>query len=435
MKFYITSKISDNMFKTPEGYLLCVGVPIARTGDMVYGEGETPLEPGEDGKVIVTRTAEEVFRPETVASFEGKSFTIQHPEDFVVPDNWATLTKGIAKNLRRGTGANENDLLADILVTEKTAIQLVESGVREVSCGYEAEYVQTGIGRGVQKNIIGNHIALVQQGRAGSSYAINDHIGKGSPMKLSDKLKAYFAKAQDEALKIAETADAEEPPKKEEKPKEESKDSQGYDELVQMMKDMSSKLEGMAPKAADATKPPSEGAPAETVAKDEPVESGLEARLKKCEEMLAKLMEMESQEAGDEAGEEEAEESEDEDCEDKSEEGMLVGDSASRVEILAPGMKASGKDFKAKALLAAYETKDGKEVIDVFTKGEALDVKDEKKVDTLFIAASELLKVKRTASLSKAKTHDDFRSNIGEPKGAMTPERLNEIHAKFYNQH
>ena len=64
-----------------------------------------------------------------------------------------------------------------MLIKESMTIKLVKAGLREVSCGYEAEYEQTGDGEGIQTNIVGNHIALVEQGRAGQSYAINDHKG------------------------------------------------------------------------------------------------------------------------------------------------------------------------------------------------------------------------------------------------------------------
>src|ERR1019366_7797155 len=99
MKFYTTSKISENMHETPEGYLVCVGVSIARTGEMSYGPGETPLEVGPDGIVLVTRDAKEVFRPETIASFEGKAVTLAHPTEFVSPINWTVLTKGVLQNI------------------------------------------------------------------------------------------------------------------------------------------------------------------------------------------------------------------------------------------------------------------------------------------------------------------------------------------------
>jgi hypothetical protein len=91
-------------------------------------------------------------------------------------------------------------------------------------------------------------------------------------------------------------------------------------------------------------------------------------------------------------------------------------------------MKAEGNDIKAKAIIAAYATKDGKTVIDQFTGGKLPDVKDEKAVDAIFIGASEVLKVTRAAELSKTKTHDAVPQT---PKGPVTAEQLNELHSKF----
>jgi len=442
MKFYTTSKISENIHETPEGFLVCIGVPIARTGEMVYGEGETPLEVGEDGRILINREADEVFRPETIASFEGKAVTITHPTEFVSPDNWSRLAKGVLQNVRRGEGEQENDLIADLLITDGMAINLVKNGLREVSCGYEAEYHQTGEGRGLQTNIVGNHLALVDEGRAGSSYAINDHKGKDSKMSVKEKIKAIFAKAQDEAMAAA--GDAEPEKKPEPKKEEKAKDAASYDELVKMVKDLGAKIESMAkPKDAAEEKPAPEK---KDDAKDEeaPAEVSMEDRLKSLEAAVAKLLERESKEdevpVDDAEGEEEEEsedaESEDAEGEEESEDEAMVGDTAdtaSRVEILAPGMKASAKDSKAKALIAAYATKDGKAVIDQLTGGKAPEVKDAARVNTLFIAASELLKASRTSELSKTKTRD-FNSASETPKGAMTAEQMNEINAKHYGQ-
>lgn len=448
MKFYTTAKLSENMHETPEGFLVCVGVAIARTGEMIYGAGETPLEPGTDGRVIVQRDADEVFRPETLASFEGKPVTIQHPNDFVSPVNWSSLAKGSLQNVRRGKGESENDLIADLLITDSVAIALVKNGLREVSCGYEAEYLQTGEGRGVQKNIIGNHLALVEEGRAGSAYAINDHKGKGSGMKISEKIRAIFAKAQDEALKAAETVDKAMPEEKKEEAKDET---MGYDALIKAVKDLDEKFSAFAkPKEEqkDASTEPTQSEPAEIVAKDDA--DPMEARMAKLEAMVAKLVARESKEDEISVDEAEGEMVGDDDCmDDEAEEGEeevtddgekgveiwdQTGDAASRIEILAPGKKFTGKTARVEALKAAYTTKDGKEVIEQFTGGNAPDFKNEKFVNTVFVGASEVLKVKRNAELSKTKTTDDFRSNLGVPKGAKTPEEINKINAEFYGK-
>lgn len=422
--------------------MVCIGVSIARTGVMEYGEGETPLETGDSGVVKISRSEDEIFSPETIASFEGKPVTITHPIDFVGPGNWSRLAKGTIQNVRRGVGEQKEDLIADILITDDMAIKLVNNGLREVSCGYEAEYTQTGTGKGVQTKIIGNHLALVDQGRAGSNYAIND--SKGAKMTIREKIKSIFAKAQDEAMKVAEDADKEVPAKDEEKKKDEpAKDAGAYDELVKMVKDLGEKVSAMAKpkdeapveKKKEEEKPKDEAKPDEKKdepAKDEEVAASLEDRLKALEVSVSKLLEMQAGDADPEEGEEKVgdEESEEESEDDDFDESTMVGDTASRAEILAPGIKLT-KDVKAKALKAAYETKDGKKVIDALSAG-APDFKSEEKVSTLFLAASEVLKAQRTNELSQTKQTRDFDGKDGA--GYMTPEQMNEINSKHYQR-
>lgn len=409
MKYFVTSRLSENISKTPEGFLLCLGVPIARTGEQVYGEGETPLEVGDDGTVVITRDESEVFRKETLASFEGKPITITHPEEFVDPENWSVLAKGVMQNVRRGDGKDSQSVLADILITDSMAIELVESGLREVSCGYEAEYVQTEKGRGKQINIIGNHLALVREGRAGPNFAIKDHKGV-KKMGAKDRIKAIFSKAHDEAAKVLDESS-------EEKKEEKTSDVSSMDELLPMMKDMMGKMEKfMGAKDAD-PEAPAEGAM-----------TALTKRLDALEQAVAKLLERESKEdevpVSDEDAEEKKEEKAEDACdEDESETGVLVGDAASRIEILAPGSELKGKSAKEKALKAAYATKDGKKIIDRLSGG-----KPDFKSEALFMGASEILKIKRRDDLADTKRVTDSATDSGE----MTPEKVNELNAKHY---
>ena len=173
--YFTDEKIGKKMALTPEGFLLCEGVPIARTGEQLYGPDETPLKVGKDGLVHVQREEDEVFRPETMASFEGKDVVDEHPEEGVSPENWRELSVGHVQNVRRGTGVEDDYLLADFLIKDPDAIEAVRAGKREVSCGYDCDYEQTGDGRGRQHNIIGNHVALVERGRCGPRCSIKDH--------------------------------------------------------------------------------------------------------------------------------------------------------------------------------------------------------------------------------------------------------------------
>lgn len=173
-KAFFGSKISPNMVKTPENFLICKNVPIARTGVQKYLGKEIGLDDRANDIIKVYRTEDEVFNPKTIASFEGKVFTDEHPDDWVNPLNFSSLAKGTITNVRRGNGKDSDLLLADIIVYSQMQIDEIESKQkREVSCGYECEYIPYKDGY-AQKNIIGNHVALVSAGRAGQRVAIKD---------------------------------------------------------------------------------------------------------------------------------------------------------------------------------------------------------------------------------------------------------------------
>lgn len=180
-RFYVTEQISKNLARTPEGFLVCQNTAIARTGTMFYTSGEVEVEAGPDGVVRIERDPEEVFRPETLASFEGKPVTIGHPDQDVSPANWQELAVGVVTNVRRGTGIEDHLILADIVIHRQDAIDMIlaeheHDRRQELSCGYDARYETLSPGRGRQINIVGNHLALVAEGRCGPVCATKDHL-------------------------------------------------------------------------------------------------------------------------------------------------------------------------------------------------------------------------------------------------------------------
>ena len=171
---YYADRISDNIRKRePEGYLICVNVPIARMGTQRYMQDELGQR-GED-EITVYRPEEEVFSKATIASFEGMPVTNDHPDDpeGVTADNIQYLQKGHCQNVRRGTGSDRDLLIADLLITDPHTIQAVLDGKREISCGYNYELCEED-GKYVQRQIRGNHIAIVDKGRAGHRVCIKD---------------------------------------------------------------------------------------------------------------------------------------------------------------------------------------------------------------------------------------------------------------------
>ena len=175
--FYLTEKLGPKQSLTPEGFLLCADVPLARIGMMVYGPDETPIKAGPEGIVKIMREADDVFTEETIASAQGKPVTNDHPDEDVTPENWKELSHGTMLNVRRGEGILDDLLIGDLLVTTNDGIAAVRSGKVEVSLGYDADYEEIGepgSGMGKQTGIIINHIALVEQGRCGPRCAIGD---------------------------------------------------------------------------------------------------------------------------------------------------------------------------------------------------------------------------------------------------------------------
>ena len=206
---YYGTRLSENISRRePEGYLLCLNVPVARTGtqdylpeelglpprtasggNLVGGNltrnkqapqcGAAPIEsaelsPGPPGLVSVLRPEAEVFSPETIASFEGMPVTNDHPPDGVDIGNIRALQKGHAHNVRRGSGEESDLLLADLIITDPVLIDLIMDGKREISCGYTYELCEEN-GTYIQRKIRGNHVAVVDAGRAGPRVSIKDH--------------------------------------------------------------------------------------------------------------------------------------------------------------------------------------------------------------------------------------------------------------------
>lgn len=466
--FFTTSALGRTRELTPEGFLLCRDVPIARTGEMLYGGNELPeLEAGTDGIIRVTRSEEDLFRPETIASFNGKSVTDDHPEEDVRPLTWRDTEVGAVLYPRRGEGVDADCIVADLLIKDPDAIAAVQDDKREVSCGYDADYEQIGPGRARQFNIIGNHVALVDQGRCGPRCAIGDtKMAQPKPNQKrswADRIKTAF-KARDEAAlqEAIEEAEA----------RDEMTEGAGGSESTLVIR-----VEGAAP-AATTTSDEGEG---EAERREETQDEGEEApawfkahvdqnnaRFEKIEGALAKLSGTadeagaEEEEEGERTSDEEldpglvqdeASEEEDEGGEKKGTQDSKTRDSAnlsaafqdvlSRAEILAPGIRLMTFDAKAnrkltldrmcamrrRALEHALKDEDTADVLKGLTGGRSPDLKkltcDAVKV--MFNAGSELVRSSNSAITSVGFVHD----HAGSTKPATIAD-INQRNREFW---
>lgn len=156
--------------------------PITKTGVFPY-LGAQIGQQGLDAEKIyyVLRPAEELFKPETVESFNGIPITIEHAmlgsqdKGLTKPED-----KGIDGVTLESAHAQGDKLLNNIRLFSEQIKDAVNSGKKELSAGYYCDFVpESGDYHGqhydfVQRNIFGNHIALVDKGRSGSEIRVMD---------------------------------------------------------------------------------------------------------------------------------------------------------------------------------------------------------------------------------------------------------------------
>lgn len=170
----ITSRIV-----TSEGYLVVPGT-LARTGVQEYRAFDLGLDAdGIDPMRVIRlhRPAEEVFTPDSLKSFENKPVTVEHPDEEVTAANWKEHAVGEVRDVQRS-----GDLMSGIvIIKDASAIEAMQSGKVELSNGYafnlDMTPGQTHDGKpydGVQRNIRGNHVAVVDAARCGSACRIAD---------------------------------------------------------------------------------------------------------------------------------------------------------------------------------------------------------------------------------------------------------------------
>ena len=168
--------------RTADGYM-AVRAKAARTGTYQYLGSEIDPQNAhglrDAGLVHVLRDDAAVFDSKSAHSFIGKPITDNHPSVAVNAANWRDHARGVVMGAMR-----DGEYLAfDLLLTDGDTINAVDAGKRELSNGYAADLQFgdfTGPG-GVkcvakQTSITGNHVAIVDKGRAGASCAITDSV-------------------------------------------------------------------------------------------------------------------------------------------------------------------------------------------------------------------------------------------------------------------
>lgn len=181
--------------RTSDGFL-AVRARSARIGvyDYLASEIGAPDTFKATDTVKVYRDESEVFADSAVRSFVGRPITNDHPQEGVTAANWRDHARGTVMGALR-----DGDYLAfDLVLMDAAAIDAVEGGKRELSNGYQCKLDWTagtapdGTAYDArQTGIRGNHVALVDQGRAGPACAITDKFAlcDSNPVALADFTK------------------------------------------------------------------------------------------------------------------------------------------------------------------------------------------------------------------------------------------------------
>ena len=221
---YYATQLPDKetWFQTPEGYRIYKNVPLARTGAQQYLGREIKKNPGyraewnigDDDLVTVYRPEDEVLAPEALASFEGKSVLDEHPADPQILidalDEYEGMSRGHVQNIRAGERLPNGEVgpVGDLFVKHPDLNVKVDGGVRDVSCGYTFRLDKDTDGRYVQRQIRGNHVAIVPVGRAGSDVGIKDAEPELKIGRITMTSRLLVALGLQAALKDAKPEDA-----------------------------------------------------------------------------------------------------------------------------------------------------------------------------------------------------------------------------------
>lgn len=160
------------------GYWLIKDNPMTKAGVFPYlGKQISPeLEPDKIYQVL--RPKEELTKPETLKSLELIPLLNDH--EMVGKDFTPVEEKGSHGTTGQNVKVNGNIITNDLRLLSEVIKDEVESGKKDLSMGYRCRYELTpGEFEGqkydaVQRDILYNHIALVDEGRMGSDVRVMD---------------------------------------------------------------------------------------------------------------------------------------------------------------------------------------------------------------------------------------------------------------------
>ena len=173
-------KAASKRTRDVNGFMSVSDNPISKIGVYPYlGSEIAGYDLPPDQVFQVYRPAEELSRQETIDSFKLLPFLDEHE---VIGDNaTAPERAGIQGYIGESVYFDSPYLRANIMIPSRAAQTLINSGKIELSPAYRCVYERKdGVFEGkpyqfIQRNITGNHLALVDEGRTGADVAVLDH--------------------------------------------------------------------------------------------------------------------------------------------------------------------------------------------------------------------------------------------------------------------
>ena len=96
--------------------------------------------------------------------------------------------------LVRRTKTATSVIVADLFIKDRSLIEAIERGVRDISCGHVYDLIQLSNGDWAQVNLRVNHIAVVPEGRSGTSKIMDSKDGDEVDGQKIDRLCGLLEK-------------------------------------------------------------------------------------------------------------------------------------------------------------------------------------------------------------------------------------------------
>ena len=162
------------------GWAEIKGNPISKVGIFPYSGAQINSDLDPDRIYMVYRPASELNNQKTIDSFKLLPWTDEHT--MIGPGLTPAEKKGIHGVIGEDVYFEDDYLKGNLKVFSDELAGLIDSGKKELSIGYRCLYdMSPGVYNGekydfIQKEIRGNHLALVEEGRSGHDVSVLDHL-------------------------------------------------------------------------------------------------------------------------------------------------------------------------------------------------------------------------------------------------------------------